>query len=79
LLSLGLRRSDIFFGYISIRPGAPQIEKLEFEESDHLNFRRETTSLKYSLVAVIVLLLFIVVTPVGIQLAFMGVGRTRDN
>jgi hypothetical protein len=79
LLSLGLRRSDVFFGYVSIRPGTTQIKKLNFEESDHLDFRRETSSFKYSFVAVIVFLLFIIVTPVGIQFSFVGVGRTRNN
>jgi hypothetical protein len=79
LLSLGLRRSDVFFGYVSIRPGTTQIKKLNFEESDHLDFRRETSSFKYSFVAVIVFPLFIIVTPVGIQFSFVGVGRTRNN
>jgi hypothetical protein len=79
LLSFSLRRSDIFFGDVSIRPGTTQIKKLDFEESDHLDFRRETPSLEHSFVAVIVFLVFIVVTPVGIQLSFVGVGRTRNN
>jgi len=79
LLSLGLRRGDVFFGYVSIRPGAAQIKKLNFEESDHLDFRRETPSFKYSFVAVIVFLVFIIVTTVGIQLSFVGIGRRRNN
>ena len=79
LLSLGLRRSDVFFGYVSIRPWAAQIKKLNFEEPDHLDFRRETPSFKYSFVAVIVFLVFIIMTPVGIQFAFMRVSGTRDN
>jgi hypothetical protein len=79
LLSLGLRRSNVFFGYVSIRPGTAQIKKLNFEESNHLDFRRKTPSFKYSLVAVIVFLVFIVMTPVGIQLSFVRVGRTRNN
>jgi hypothetical protein len=79
LLSFGLRRRDVFFGYFSIGPGAAQIKKLNFEESNHFDLRRKASPLKYSLMAVIVFLVLIVVTPVGIQLAFMGVGRTRDN
>jgi len=78
-LSFGLGRGDVFFGYFSIRPWAAQVEKLEFEESDHFDFRRETPSIKHSLVAVIVFLVFIIVTPVGIQFAFVGIGRTRNN
>ena len=79
MLSFGLGRGDVFFGYVSIRPGAAQIKKLNFEESDHLDFRRETPSFKYSFVAVIVFLVFIVVTPVGIQFSFVGIGRRRNN
>jgi hypothetical protein len=78
-LSFGLGRGDVFFGYFPIRPWTTQIKKLNFEESDHLGFRRETPSLKHSFVTVIGFLVFIVVTPVGIQLAFVGVGRTRNN
>jgi hypothetical protein len=78
-LSLGLRRSDVFFGYFPIRPRTAQVKKLQLEESNHLDFRRKTPSFKYSLVAVIVFLVFIVMTPVGIQLSFVRVGRTRNN
>jgi len=79
LLSFGLGRGDVFFGYVSIRPGTTQIKKLNFEESDHLDFRRETPSFKHTFVAVIVLLVFIIVTSVGIQFSFVGVARTRNN
>jgi hypothetical protein len=79
LLSFGLGRGDVFLGYVSVRPRAAQVEKLEFEESDHLDFRRETPSLEHSFVAVIAFLVFIVVTSVGIQLSFVGIGRTRNN
>ena len=78
-MSFGLGRSDVFIGYVSIRPATTQIKKLNFEESDHLDFRRETPSLKHSFVAVIAFLVFIIVTPVGIQFAFVGVGRVRNN
>ena len=79
MLSSRLGRGDIFFGDISIRPWLAQVEKLEFQEADHLDFRREATSFKYSFVAVIAFLVFFIVTPVGIQLSFAGVGGTRNN
>jgi hypothetical protein len=79
LLSLGVRRSDVFFGYFPIRPGTAQVKKLQLEKSNHLDFRGETTPLKHPVMAVVVFLVFIVVTPVGIQLAFMGIGGMRDN
>ena len=78
-MSFGLGRGDVLFGYVSIRPWAAQVEKLEFEESDHFDFRRKATPLKYPLMAVIFFLVFIIVTPVGIQFAFMRVSGTRDN
>jgi len=78
-LSFGLGRGDVLFGYVSIRPWAAQVDKLEFEESDHLDFRRKATPLKYPLMAVIFFLVFIVVTSVGIQLSFVGISRTRNN
>jgi hypothetical protein len=78
-LSFGLGRGDVFFGYFPIRPWTTQIKKLNFEESDHLDFRRETPSLKHSFVAVIAFLVFIIVTPVGIQFAFVRVRRVRNN
>lgn len=73
------RRGDVFFGYVVVGPWAAQVEKLDFEKSDHLDFRRETASLKHSVMAVIVLLVFIVVAAVRIQLSVVGVGRTRDD
>ena len=79
MLSLGLRRSDVFFGYVSVRPGTTQIKKLNFEESNHLDFGRETYLLEKPLVAMIVFLVFIIVAPVGIQLAVMGVCGKRDD
>lgn len=80
LLRLRLRRrGDVFFGYVVVGPWAAQVEKLDFEKSDHLDFRRETASLKHSVMAVIVLLVFIVVAAVRIQLSVVGVGRTRDD
>jgi hypothetical protein len=78
-LSLGLRRSDVFFGYFPIRPGTAQVKKLQLEKSNHLHFWGETTALKHSLMAMVAFLVFIVVTPIGIQLAFMGIGGMRDN
>jgi hypothetical protein len=78
-LSFGLGRGDVLFGYFPIRPWAAQVEKLELEKSDHLDPRREAPPLKYSLMAVIFFLVFIVVTSVGIQLAFVGIGRRRNN
>jgi len=79
LLSFGLGRGDVLFGYVSIRPWAAQVEKLLFEESNHLDFRRKATPFKHSLMAVIVFLVFIIVAPVGIQFALMRVSGTRDN
>jgi hypothetical protein len=74
-----LGRSDVFFGHVPIRPGTAQIEKLQFEESNHLYFRGKTTAPKYSLVAMIAFLILIVMTPIGIELAFMRVCGMRDN
>jgi hypothetical protein len=79
LLSSRLRRSDVFFSDVRIRPRAAQIEKLNFQESNHLHSRGKTTALKYSLMAVIILLILIVMTPIGIELAFMRVSRIWDN
>jgi hypothetical protein len=79
LLSSRLRRSDVFFSDVCIRPGTAQIEKLNFKEANHLHFRGETTAFKYPIVAVIIFLILIVMTPVGIELAFMRVSRMWDN
>jgi hypothetical protein len=80
LLRLSLRRgSNVFFGYFSIRPGTAQIEKLQFEKSNHLHFGRKVTPLKNTLMAMIVFLVFIVVAAVGIKLAVMRVCGNRED
>ena len=79
MLSIRLGRSDIFLGDISVRPWLAQVEKLEFQESDHLDFRGETPSFKYSFVAMIAFLVFVIVAPVRIQFSFSGVGGARNN
>jgi hypothetical protein len=62
---------DVFFGYFPVGPRTAQVEKLDFEEANHLHFRVKTASLKYAFVTMIVFALLIVVTAVRIQLAFM--------
>jgi len=80
LLRLSLRRrSNVFFGYFSIRPGTAQIKKLQFEESNHLNFGRKVTSRKHSLMAMIVFFVFIVVASIAIKLAVMRVCGKRGD
>ena len=80
MLGLSLRRrSNVFFGYFSIRPGTAQIEKLQFEKSNHLHFGRKVTPLKNPLMAVIVFLVFIVVASVGIKLAVMRIYAKRED
>jgi hypothetical protein len=38
LLSASLGSGDVFFGHVGIRPGAAQIDKLNFQESNHFHF-----------------------------------------
>ena len=59
--------------------GRPKLRNCSLRSRIISILERETTALKHPLMAVIVFLVFIVVTPVGIQLAFMGIGGMRDN
>jgi hypothetical protein len=80
LLRLSLRRgSNVFFSYFSVRPGTAQIEKLQFEKSNHLYLGRKITSLENPLMAMIVFLVFIVVASVGIKLAVMRIYAKRED
>jgi hypothetical protein len=80
LLSSRRRRGDVFFGHVSIGPGTAQVEKLYFENSNHLDFGRKAATLKYSLMAMIVPLFLVVVTSVGVKLTFVRVtGRRRGE
>jgi len=73
------RRSNVFFGYFSIRPRTAQVKKLELEKSNHLYFGRKVTSRKHSLMAMIVFFVFIVVASIGIKLAVMRVRGKRGD
>ena len=70
-MRLRLGRGDVFFRHFPIGPRTAHVEKLEFETSNHLHFGIKAPAPKYTLMAVIVFALLIVVTPVGIEFAVM--------